>query len=163
MPCEKIILPVWAPPPFSLCSTLLRGCRAPNGGRAPSDAVTTVPQEGHHLRGVPPALLPQLRPHLGGLQITGAEIKSVYFVTKRQPRQPRSSISIIDQPWHGTYVLEHKAVDVDQLLLELRHHVGRGEPERRRRLPLAGALPVRHRRHRLLPRDASTSERDAAL
>jgi hypothetical protein len=68
---------------------------------------------------------------------------------------------------YGTYVLEHEAVDVDQLLLEVRRHVGRGDPERLRRLPLAGALPLpgrrRRRRQRLLPRAASTSERDAAL
>lgn len=73
-----------------------------------------------------------------------------------------------------TYVLEDEAVDVDELLMKVRRHVGRASDlKNRRRLPLLDdALPLpgrRRRRHRhrhhllVLRRTRASTERDAAL
>jgi len=67
-----------------------------------------------------------------------------------------------------TYVLEDEAVDVDELLMKVRRHVGRADLENRRRLPLLDdALPLpgrhRHRHHLLRLLRRASSERDAAL
>jgi hypothetical protein len=68
-----------------------------------------------------------------------------------------------------TYVLEDEAVDVDELLMKVRRHVGRASDlKNRRRLPvLDDALPLpgrhRHRHHLLRLLRRTSSERDAAL